>query len=195
MAQAEIVGLVLTAALLGAVVGVGLAIALLRRGSSASALRAKQVEAYADWLAARLILPRVSLAYVEALRALKGSVKDAGAVTLRRDEAHRARTAFHEATVRLDRAVAGLVVWSDADDVFDRVRELDRLSSQGLRAAIDGDERAMDVLTQRTDESDRAAVALVRRSTGKLRAPHNAAWSGLARLMHVFGSIADQWAK
>lgn len=195
MSEAEIVGLVLTAALLSATAGIGLALVLHARVSSASSRRVRQMDAHADWLAARLSLTRISLDYVHALRALKASVRAAGAVALRRDEAHHARTAFHESTVRLDRAVSGLVVWSDEPDVFDRVRELERLSSEGLRAAIDGDDHGVEDFIRQVQEVDRQAVELVSRSTARTPRSRFKADHGVARLAAFLSSIVDHWAR
>ena len=72
----------LTTAMLSALGGVGFVLIAARRTARSADQRARQRQAYADWLAARFSLGRVTLDYVGALRALKQSVRDAGAVAV-----------------------------------------------------------------------------------------------------------------
>ncbi len=117
MSSEEVVGLMLTVALLSATAGTAVTAAVILRRSGMSQWRMRRVDAYARWLAAWMTLSRVSASFVAAFRALATERRDSEYFALRRHEAQRARAAWSDAMRELDRAEAALIAGTVAPSI------------------------------------------------------------------------------
>ena len=158
MSMGEIIGLALTAGLLGGLAGAALVGVMLRRHRDAHARRVRRVEAFTRWLAARMTLSRASVSFVAAFKALAAAPPDSIHFPLRMEEAQRVRAQWSEATRELDLAEASLRAWMDSSGERKRLAAFDRIGADRLRAAIDGDEREVDQLLQALSCADRSAI-------------------------------------
>ncbi|MGB2985586.1 MAG: hypothetical protein WBE26_06855 [Phycisphaerae bacterium] len=195
MSQGEIVGLLLTVALLAAIVGAVLtAVAALRRDRAAE-LRTRQIDAYAQWLAARMTLSRASVSFVVAFRALAAQRRDSDYFLLRRDEAQRARADWCDARRELDRAEAVLVAWSDDPSIRKQLARFDLVAPDVLRLAINSDQGDVDRLAQRLHDADQRAAEFVHAATASTRASRFPARKRLTVAADYVESIVEHWTK
>lgn len=160
MSSAEIVGLALTVALLGAVVGaIVTAVAGVYRQRCGSSRRL--LEGYAAWLAARKTHTRTSLSFVAAFRALAMEDRASDYFLLRRDEAQRARSIWCNALSELDRAESALLTMVAEGSVLAAIRRFPRVTPHQLREAIDGELAASDSLRAAVRRLDDRATDFV----------------------------------
>jgi hypothetical protein len=194
MSPGEVVGLALTAGLVGGVIGAVLVALVATRRESHIERRACQADAWAKWLAARLTLSRACGAFVVSFRVLAGESRDSSYFSLRMHEAQRSRGQWSDAMRQLDLAEAALMA---EGLLHTRARgrfPADRIGPEALRRAIEGTELDVDRLHQALRESDRLAMEYVREATGSdgRRAPQ--AWREvLSRTRAYLESIIDHW--
>ena len=195
MSAGELLGLLVTAGLLAAAIGAVLTAAGALRRNRITDLRARRLDVYAEWLAARLILTRGSRSFVAAFRSLAAERPDSSNLTLRRDEAQRARAAWCEARNALDRAEAMLVVWSDDPSISEKLAGVTPVSPDMLRTAINGPPEDFESLTRRLHEADEEAIRLVRSATTVADAPPRPVREMLTRAANYVQSIVEHWSK
>ncbi|MEK7757675.1 MAG: hypothetical protein AAB385_10740, partial [Planctomycetota bacterium] len=154
MSWDEIVGLALTAALIGGAVGAVLAALVARSGVALAERRAGLIlaeplkggsadatQTYARWLAARLTFSRASASFVAAFRALAVERRDSPQFPLRLEEAQRARVSWSEASRDLDFAEAMLLTSVHDPAIDQRLGEFEHVSAEALRAVVAGDSK------------------------------------------------------
>ena len=195
MSIAEIVGLVLTVASLAAVGSVLATLVITTRRDRHAEIRMRGVDAYAQWLAAHKTLTRGSLSFVAAFRALAAEHRDSEYFPLRREEAQRARAAWCDAMRELDRAEASLLAWSPDESIRQKLTQLEGVSAEALRIAINGPQRDFDRLTRQLRNQDERATELVRAATADPRGRGSRGPNALARVTAYTQSIIDHWAK
>lgn len=195
MSAGELLGLLMTVGLLAAAIGAILTAAGGLRRSRRTDLRARRLDVYSEWLAARLILTRASRSFVAAFRSLAAERRDSSNLSLRRDEAQRTRTAWCEARNGLDRAEAMLLVWSDDPSISERLTGVAPVSPDMLRTGINGAPADFESLTRRLREADEQAIRLVRSATTVADAPPGPVREMLTRAAAYVQSIVEHWSK
>ena len=162
MAAGEVACLVAVGVLIGVAVGAALALHLASRSSQTVARRTDLADRHTRWLAARLTVSRASLSFVAAFRALAAERGDSIHLTLRTEEAQRARAHWCDAMREVDLAQAAMIAHGEIDPQLEARFESPPVSGALLRQAINGDEREVARLVKRLGEADRASVDLVR---------------------------------
>ena len=191
MTVAEVVGLVLAAALAGA--GLALAVTSLRGVDARDRpSRPDRRALLLDWLCAWKRLSRAYLAFVAAQRALSSEPDDSRRFSYRCKEVLRARSELCRAQRSFDRAAARLSVYSGRTGLDARFCELPAPRGDELRWAVNGDRYELERLARSVHESARAAETIVRDELDRLRNPVAWVWlrTGAARLRE----ITDRWA-
>ena len=195
MSAGEIVGLTLVVASLAGVAGVAACAIFAARWDRRVQVRLRRVDAHARWLAARMTLTRNSASFIAAFRALAAEDRHSQYVPLRREEAQRVRVAWCDAMRELDRAEAGLVVWSDDPAIRDRLAGFASVSPQALRSAINGSQGDVEQIIQRLHNADEVAADFVRAATTE-KSPR--AFPGKApftRAVAYAQAIVNHWSK
>lgn len=195
MSTDEIVGLILTTALFSGVGGVVLTAMIAAGRDRMAGIRARRMDAYARWLAARWTLTRASISFVAAFRALAAENRKSDYFGLRRHEAQRARSAWCDAIQELDCAEAALVTWSADPSIREHLAQFQAVPPDTLREAINSTQEDVDRLSQRLREADGHAAEFVRAATADTRArgsPHRA-W--FTRVGSYIESIVDHWGQ
>ena len=160
MTEREAIGLAIMAGVLGGVFGaVATALFCAYRDRVLTA-RACRRDAIAQWLAARITLGRASLSFVAAFRSLAAERRESRYFSLRQDESQRARARWCLAAESLDLAEAKLRVGTPSPGFSKRLDGFARQSVESLRAAIDGDDVAVDRFMQAVLDVERRAIAL-----------------------------------
>ncbi len=162
MSTSEVVGLVVAAGLVGGLAGSMLVALIVTRITKVRDRRARRIDAYARWLAARLAVSRACVSFVAAFRSLRREPRDSTFFSLRADEAQRARAQWSTAMQELDASEAVLIAWSIHDDIGDRLAGFERVAAHTLREAINGSDEEADALSQRLRTVDRSATEFVR---------------------------------
>ncbi len=117
-------------------------------------------DAIARWLGARITLGRASVSFVAAFRSLAAERLKSRYHGLRIEESQRVRAQWCRAAESLDLAEATLRVWLRSLEFEERLDGFERTSVESLRAAIDGDELAVDRLLQAVLTAEREAITL-----------------------------------
>lgn len=197
MSVGEIIGLALTAGLLGGLAGAALVGVMLRRHRDAREQRRRRVEASARWLAARMNLSRTSVSFVAAFKALAAARPESIYFPLRMEEAQRVRAQWSEAARELDLAGASLRVWLDSSGERRQLSGFARIGADRLRVAIDGDEHEVDELLQALNLADRAAIEFVEHMVETFdKAGRGALFVDLlTRTATQVGGVVDGWSR
>lgn len=160
MAEGQAIGIVISVGVLGGVIGAVLTALYCTFRSRAGEVRAARRDAIAGWLGARMTLGRASVSFVAAFRSLAAERPQSRYVGLRQEESQRARAQWCRAAESLDLADATLRVWLRSPEFQERLDGFERASVESLRAAIDGDEVAVDRLAEAVLNAEREAIAL-----------------------------------
>jgi len=197
MAAGQVACLVLVGVLIGVAVGTALALHLTSRGSQSVARHGSLADRHARWLAARLTVSRASLSFVAAFRALAAERRDSIHLTLRTEEAQRARAHWCEAMRELDLAQAAMIAHGEIDPQLESLFGSSPVGGALLRQAVNGDEREVARLVQRLGEADRASVDFVR-SIAACR--DSAGWQDRCRrrvnqAVALVGLIINRWSR
>ena len=160
MAEGQTISIVILAGVLGGIVGAVLTALYCTFGSRVVEVRAARRDAIARWLGARITLGRASVSFVAAFRSLATERPESRYVSLRQEESQRVRAQWCRAAESLDLAEATLRVWLRSPEFQERLDGFERTSVESLRAAIDGDEVAVDRLVQAVLDAEREAIAL-----------------------------------
>ena len=195
MSLGEIVGLMLSVALLSGVVGAALAAALMRKREACEADHARAAEACVRWLAARLTLSRASVSFIAAFRALAAERRDSAYFPLRVEEAQRSRALWSEASGDLDLAEATLIAGIHDPATQQRLAGFDRVAAEALRSAVHGDQAAAEALVQQLRTADHRAIDFVRSVTTSARQGRCRWGQRLAQLIKPIQSLADRWSR
>ncbi len=195
MSWDEIVGLTLTAALVGGAVGAAISAMVARSGAARAMRQEHTTQTYARWLAARLTFSRASASFVAAFRALATERRDSPQFPLRREEALRSRVTWSEASRDLDYAEAMLLVIV-CDPAIDRkLGEFRRVSAEALRDVVAGDLKGVEEWLQELHTADQHALDFVRAATAKARGKRPIWRKGLAHLMTPIRRMIDRWSR
>ncbi|MCH8242774.1 MAG: hypothetical protein IH897_09215 [Planctomycetes bacterium] len=160
MAEGQTIGIVISAGVLGGMIGAVLTALYCTFRSRAGEVRAARRDAIAGWLGARMTLGRASVSFVAAFRSLAAERPQSRYTGLRQEESQRARAQWCRAAESLDLAEARLRVWLRSPEFQERLDGFERTSVESLRAAIDGDEVAVDRVLQAVLNAEREAIAL-----------------------------------
>ncbi len=160
MAEGQTIGIVISAGVLGGMIGAALTALYCALRSRAGEVRAARRDAIARWLGARITLGRASVSFVAAFRSLAAERPESRYIGLRQEESQRVRAQWCRAAESLDLADATLRVWLQSSEFQERLGGFEQTSVESLRAAIDGDEVAVDRLLQAVLNAEREAIAL-----------------------------------
>ena len=160
MAEGQTIGIVISAGVLVGMIGAVLTALYCTFRSRAGEVRAARRDAIAGWLGARMTLGRASVSFVAAFRSLAAERPQSRYTGLRQEESQRARAQWCRAAESLDLAEARLRVWLRSPEFQERLDGFERTSVESLRAAIDGDEVAVDQVVQAVLNAEREAIAL-----------------------------------
>ncbi|MFQ5494686.1 MAG: hypothetical protein ACE5EX_04835 [Phycisphaerae bacterium] len=189
MSVSEVAGLVLTAGLLGAAVGIAVAAALIGHRHHLDRLESQRRQSLAGWLAARLTLNRASLSFAAAYRALAAERSGLEAVALRREEVQRARAAWCDALCDYDRAKAALLVWNHGNGLWEKLTALERHLPDAIQAALCGEPADLERLAARLRRLDVSSAGVVRSTLANHRT-RSVHWpTPLARMADSFTGI------
>lgn len=195
MSAGEVAGLVVLAGSCGLAAGVTAAALVFGRQLRGTEKQPRRVEAYTNWLAARLTTSRASLSFVAALRALDAQRSDSVYFGLRTAEAQRARAYWCDAMQRLDGTEAALIALGATDPQCNSPEGFFRVRPDALRRAINGDEGDVDELAQRLYAEDRVAIAFVRSTIagGEITAKRSVFGEVLVDAGKLFKAIIGRW--
>lgn len=194
MSVGEMVGLVLAALLLGGVVGGLVTGSLPSHGRWGTGSAGRRIDAYGQWLAARVTLTRASASFVASFKALAVEPRESSFFALRRDEAQRARAAWCDAMRDLDRTEALLIVWSGNPDIRARLASFERVAPEVLRAAINGAPRDAKRMFDRLGTADgQAADFAIQEVGGDRSETFLRHW--LRRAVVFLRAIERQWSR
>lgn len=182
MTEREAIGLAIVAGVLGGVLGAVVTALICAYRDRVLAARSCRRDAIAQWLAARITLGRASLSFVAAFRSLAAERRESRYFSLRQDESQRARAQWWRAAESLDLAEAKLRVGTRSTGFSKRLDGFERHSVKSLRAAIDGDEVAVDRFVQAVLDVERRAIALAEAGAAEHEPSH---------LPAAFWKIAD----
>lgn len=195
MSIGEVVGLLLTAAVLAAVTGACFYNLAAKRRRRVDESWIRRRDAHARWLGTQMALSRACLSFVAAFRTLAKEPRESRYFTLRLEEAQRARQSWCDAMSEMDRAEAMLVVWSDDADLRKIIVELGRVTPIALRQAINGDECGVrelrDALHHRVERAH-GWVQYAVRDTRAERAPIS---ETIERCTSYVRTIMDRWSR
>lgn len=160
MAEEQTISIVILAGVLGGMVGAVLTALYCTFRSRVLEVRAARRDAIARWLGARITLGRASVSFVAAFRSLAAERPESRYFGLRQEESQRVRAQWCRTAESLDLAEAMLRVWLRSPEFQERLDGFKQTSVESLRAAIDGDEVAVDRLVQAVLNAEREAIAL-----------------------------------
>jgi hypothetical protein len=208
MSWDEIVGLTLTAVLIGGAVGVALTALVVHSGASFAERRvglilakppkggsADVTQTYARWLAARLTFSRASASFVAAFRALAAERRDSPQFPFRMEEALRARISWSEASRDLDLAEAMLLTTVRDPAIDQRLGELEHVSAEALHTVVAGDAKGVEVLLQSLHAADQCAIGFVRGAAAQAHGRQSKWCQRLAQLSMPIREIVDRWSR
>ncbi len=195
MSIGEVVGLLMTAAVLAAVTGACFYNLAAKRSRRVDELWIRRHDAHAYWLGTQMALSRACLSFVAAFRTLAKESRESRYFTLRLEEAQRARQSWCDAMSDVDRAEARLVIWSDDADIRKKIGELGRVTPATLRQAINGNEcrvrELRDALEQRVEE----AHGWVQYAVCDTRGERAAISETIERCTSYVRTIMDRWSR
>jgi hypothetical protein len=204
----EIVGLTLTAVLIGGAVGAALGVLVARSGDAFARRQAGLIlteplkggsadatQTYARWLAARLTLSRASASFVAAFRILAAERRDSPQFPLRMEEAQRARVSWSEASRDLDLAEAMLLTSVRDPAIDQRLGEFEHVSAEALRTVVAGDMKGVEKLLRTLHAADQGALEFVRGATAKTHGNQSTGRQRLAVLATPIRKIIDRWSR
>lgn len=168
MSTGEVFGLAIMVSIISGLVSAVVVSAMLIRRRERSHLRARLIDGYAAWLAARLTLSKASCSFVSASRALRAEPQESPHAMLKAQEVQRARAQFSEAVRELDLAEATIIAWSDDSRTHERLAVLDHIGSESLSGTINGNETDVDALHERVRQNDLRSVEFVLNATAGL---------------------------
>ncbi len=195
MSWDEIVGLTITAALVGGVVGAALTALVARCCATLAARQEHITQTYARWLAARLTFSRASASFVAAFRALATERRDSPQFPLQLEDARRARDSWSQASRDLNYAEAMLLT-SVHDPAIERgLTEFERVSAEDLRAVVVGDSKGVENWLQDIHVTDQSILDFVRSATANSHGNQTTWCKRLSRLSTPIRSIVDRWSR
>lgn len=189
MSQAEIVGLLLTVALMALAAGALVASVAYRFAVRDARQRVDLTEAYVQWLAARRTLTRVTLSFVAAFRALAVTDRASLNRSLREEESQRARADWSSAMRSLEEAHTRLCVCDEDDGMAQRLTRFAVVTPEQIRKAISGDADIRERMAGELADADRRAMAFVRIQLHRRRARHGMVRMTLDRIGVWAGSV------
>ena len=208
MSWDEIVGLALTAALIGGAVGAALAVLVARSGAALAERQAGLIlaeplkggsadatQTYVRWLAARLTFSRASASFVAAFRTLAAERRDSPLFLLRMEEARQARVSWSEVSRDLDFAEAMLLTSIHDPAIDRRLGECEHVSAEALRDVVAGESKGVEKWLQELRASDRSALDFVRGATANTHRNQSIWCKRLARLTTPIRTIVDRWSR
>lgn len=198
MSDAEILALVIAAALGGVGTGLGIAIMVMLKRVDKNAASHDAIDAYAHWLAVRKRFTSASMTFISTFRALTNSQSQPQSVAVRRAEANQARDAWRKAASELDTAEAAMIAWSQDASTMHTLTKHPRACSRDIRSAIDADLPMVEVLYDKLAAEDRLAAEALRPGTAEPRATGTAlrlAMRGLTRTLDSLDDLAARWAR
>jgi len=195
MSWDEIVGLALTAALIGGAVGAALAALVARSGAALAERQERITQTYARWLAARLTFSRASASFVAAFRTLAAERRDSPQFLLRIEEARQARVSWSEASRDLDFAEAMLLTSVHDPAIDQQLGGFEHVSAEALRAVVAGESKGVEKWLQELHDADRRALDFVRAATANTHGNQSIWCKRLARLTTPIRTIVDRWSR
>ncbi len=165
MSTVQMIGVTLTAVLVGVASGVLITRLRVDRQTRRDQGRVRRIDAYARWLAAWRIASRAALTFVAAYR--RQTTVNARGTELPhscREEVHRAQSEWYDARKTLDRAEAYLLVWSDDPEIEVRLAAFCQATSRLMHTALGGNQEAFHRLAEHLRKRERLATRWVRTS-------------------------------
>lgn len=191
MSAAELIGLIITAGLLGGAITAAVTLTLaIKRGQSESP-RPNPNDAYEQWLGARLTLSRVSISFVMAFRSLARESKESPYHELRTQEAQRARNQWSQAKTQCERALTAVIVQHSDPDIVSAIQAMDTVDAGELRSAINGSPLGVQHLRDRLDLQDQNAIRWVQQNSRHSPSPIDL----LLRPVIYLQNIINHWEK
>ena len=195
MSWDEIVGLALTAALIGGAVGAALAALVARSGAALAERQERITQTYARWLAARLTFSRASASFVAAFRTLAAERRDSPQFLLRIEEARQARVSWSEASRDLDFAEAMLLTSVHDPAIDQQLGGFEHVSAEALRNVVAGESKGVEKWLQELHDADRRALDFVRAATVNTHGNQSIWCKRLAHLTTPIRTIVDRWSR
>jgi len=195
MSWDEIIGLTITAALIGGAVGAALAALAWRCGVALVERREHTRQAFARWLAARLTFSRASASFVAAFRTLAAERRDSPQFRLRMEEAQRARVSWSEALRGLDLAKAMLLTSVHDPAIDRRLGEYEPDLGESLRDAVAGDSKGVEKWLYELRAADQRALDFVRGATASTQGKQSIRCKRWAHLTTPIRNIVDRWSR
>lgn len=171
MSAGELIGIIITAVLLGGAITAAVTLTLAIKQGRAGSPRPNQNDANERWLAVRLTLSRVSISFVMAFRSLAKETKESPYYALRTQEAQRARDQWSQAKTEYERALAAVIVQSTNPSIVATLKSMDIVDASELRSAINGSPLTVQKLRDRLDQQDQNAIRWVQQINGPTQSP------------------------
>lgn len=171
MSAGEVIGLALTAALVGGACGALLAA---RRHAAArhTALEERLIDATVRWLDTHAELSRTTIALVKAVRTLTTEPRNSAIFAERHDAVRKAQRRRRKARGAHSLAEAAMILWNHNPVHAEAVIEAFPGDEEIRRIALRGTQEEVNALFRRISEADRRAVEGVRRDRlASARAP------------------------
>ncbi|MDO8631507.1 MAG: hypothetical protein Q7R41_13560 [Phycisphaerales bacterium] len=162
MSAGEVVGLVLTAALVGGACGALLA-ARWHATVRHAAFEERRIDATVRWLDMHAELSRTTIALVKAVRTLATEPRNSAIFAERRDAVRKAQRRRRKARGAHSLAEAAMILWSRDPVRAEAVIGAFPDDEEIRRIALHGTQEEMNALFHRISEADRRAVEGVRR--------------------------------
>lgn len=162
MSAGEVVGLVLTATLVGGACGALLA-ARWHAAARYAAFEERRIDATVRWLDAQAELSRTTIALVKAVRTLATEPRDSAIFAEQRDAVRKAQRRRRKARRAHSLAEAAMILWSRDPRRAEAVNGAFPDDEEIRRIALHGTQEEVQALFRRISEADRRAVEAVRR--------------------------------
>lgn len=171
MSAGELIGIIITAILLGGAITAAITVTLAIKQGRAESLRPNQNDVNERWLAARFTLSRVSISFVMAFRSLAKETKESPYHSLRTQEAQRTRDQWSQAKTEYERALAAVIVQSRNPDIATTLQKMDTIDASELQNAINESPLTVQKLRDRLDQQDRYAIRWVQQINSPTQSP------------------------
>lgn len=191
MSAGELIGIIITAFLLGGAITATVILTLAIKQGRAESPRPNRNDAYERWLAARLTLSRASISFVMAFRTLARETKESPYYALRTQEAQRTRDQWSQAKTEYERALAAIIVHSRNLDIVMTLQTMDIIDAGDLRSAINGSPLAVQGLRDRLDQQNQHAIRWVQQINDPTQSPMEL----LLKPVRYLQNIIQHWDK
>ena len=142
-----------------------------------------------------MTLSRASASFVAAFRALAAERRESAFFPLRTEEAQRARAFWCESSRDLDLAEGTLMVCVHDPAIHQRLADLERITAEALRAAINSDQAEVDALVGKLRAADQRALDFVRAVTASDRQRRSPWRDRLTELTTPIRTLVDRWSR